>query len=104
MPLEPISTAIFFSAASQQIIEAIVRPVKQKFPNLDMWWLIYVTWVAGGALSWLANLNLFSQYFVNPEVGRILTAFVVGGGSQLVSEVFKGISAWRASIADDIKY
>lgn len=99
MPIEPISTAIFFSAASQQIIEAIVRPIKQRFPALDMWWLIYVTWICGGALSWFANLNLFSQFFVQPEVGRILTAFVVGGGSQLVSEVFKGLGSWRASLS-----
>jgi len=90
MPIDSIiNTAIFLAMAAQQIVEAFVRPLKVKFPTWDLWWVIYATWILGGVFAWGAGVNLFSQLFVNPEWGRVLSAVVIGGGSQLVKTLFK---------------
>lgn len=88
--MELFVTALFLSVASNRIVEAFVAPVKQKWPALDLWWLVYVTWVAGGALSYLAGINLFSAVVpaLPPIAGQVLTALVVGGGSNLLHDLF----------------
>jgi len=92
--MDQVKLAISLSLLAQQLIEAIVRPIKIKKPTLDLWWLIYVTWVVGSGLAWLAQLNLLPGV-MDPLAGRIITAVVVGGGSQLISSVFKGLDSLK---------
>lgn len=87
--MEALTIALFLSVVANRITEYIVKPVKVKFPNLDLWWLIYPTWVVGGVLAWLAGVDLFAAYFPGAGlVGRLLTAVLVGGGSNLIADVF----------------
>ncbi len=88
--MDLIATALFLALAANRVIEAIVAPVKQRYPNLDLWWLIYVSWIGGGALSFAAGVNLFATLLpaLNPTVGLVLTALVVGGGANLISDLF----------------
>jgi hypothetical protein len=86
--MEALSVALFIAIVAQQVVEAVIRPVKVKWPEVDYWWLIYVTWAVGAGLAWAAQLNLFSQLFVYPMVGQVLSAIVVGGGSQLINSIF----------------
>lgn len=88
--MENLATALFLSIAANRVIEAVVAPLKAKFPQLDMWWLVYAAWVVGGALAYFAGVNLFESFFSDPTVGKLLTAVVVGGGSNLIADVFKG--------------
>jgi len=37
---------------------------------------------------WFSQVNLFGSYLPDPLVGRILTAIVAGGGSNLLYRVF----------------
>lgn len=85
--MEALTVATFLSLAANRIIEAIVRPIKE---NLDIdtswWWLIYVSWVFGGALAWLAGLHLYADYIPDyPIVDQVLTAITVGGGANLIN-------------------
>lgn len=69
--------------------EALLKPIRTKKPELDLWWMVYVTWITGAALSYLAHLNLFAEAVSSLPVlaGEIVTALVVGGGSQLIYAV-----------------
>ena len=89
--MDAFITASFLSLAANRIIEAVVAPVKLKFPKLDLWWLMYMTWMLGGALAYVSGLNLFAAPLpgLAPVVGQVLTALVVGGGSNLLHDVFQ---------------
>lgn len=89
--MNELTTAVFLSLVANRIIEAFVAPIKLKFPELDMWWLIYIAWAAGGALAWFAGINLFAQLVPSLDltIGRALTAVVVGGGANLIADLFK---------------
>jgi hypothetical protein len=92
--LEPLFAALFLSVVANRLIEALKAPIIQKYPNLDLWWLIYVSWVVGAALAWLAQINLFALLIPNldPLAGRILSAIVIGGGSNLINDIFSKAS------------
>ena len=87
--METLTIALFLSVVANRLTEAVVKPLKIKFPALDLWWLIYPTWVLGGGLAWIAGVDLFAAYFPQAGlVGRLLTAVLVGGGSNLIADVF----------------
>lgn len=83
--MEALTVAGFLSLAANRIIEAVIRPIKERV-DIDWWWLIYVSWVFGGVLAWLAGLQLFAEYIPDyPIVDKVLTAIVVGGGANLLN-------------------
>lgn len=93
--MDAILVALFLSLAANRIIEALIRPIKERLAaageDPSWWWLIYVSWVFGGALAWLAGLHLFSAYLPGyPIVDQVLTAIVVGGGANLINGIFNG--------------
>jgi len=89
--MDTFITASFLALAANRIVEAVVAPVKLKWPTLDLWWLMYATWALGGALAYVSGLNLFAEPLpgLAPVVGQVLTALVVGGGSNLLHDVFQ---------------
>lgn len=89
--MNELTIAIFLSVITNRVIEAFVQPVKKRFPELDFWWLVYVAWPVGGGLAWLAGINLFTALVpgLDPLVGRVLTSVVVGGGSNLLADLFQ---------------
>lgn len=86
--MEQVSIALFLAVANKSIIDNVFAPVKEQYPNLKWWWVIYVSLVTGFAISWFCEFNVFTIYISNPMVGRILTGFVVGGGSSLIHDIF----------------
>ena len=91
--MNAVVIALFLSLAANRIIEALIRPIKEQLAasgkEISWWWLIYVSWVFGGALAWLAGLHLFEAYLPGyPIVDRVLTAIVVGGGANLINGIF----------------
>jgi hypothetical protein len=89
--MNELTIAIFLSVVANRVIEAIAQPVKLKYPAVDLWWLIYVAWVVGGLLAWFAGVNLFAVLVPSLDltIGRVLTAVVVGGGSNLLADLFQ---------------
>lgn len=83
-------TAAFLALASNRLVEAFAAPVRKKWPELDLWFLVYVAWLVGGALSYLSGINLFTELVptLPPWLGQAVTALVVGGGSNLIHDVF----------------
>jgi hypothetical protein len=73
------------------LIEHFVgRPLEKQAPNLSRWWLMYVALVTGGVMSWFCEANLFAGAEDVPAMlGRVLTAVIVGGGSQLLHKVLE---------------
>ena len=88
--MDLLVTASFLALVANRLIEAVVQPVKQRYPALDLWWLVYVAWLVGGALSFAAGVNLFAPVLptLAPLAGQVLTAVVVGGGATLISDLF----------------
>jgi hypothetical protein len=87
--MEQLTIAAFLSMVANRLVEGVAQPLKLKFPTLDTWWLVYVSWVVGGLLAYLSGINLFSAYISDyPIAGQILTAIVVGGGANLIKDLF----------------
>ena len=86
--MEALSVALFLSVANKALVDYLVEPIRKKFPNIDMWWLVYVALVTGGVIGWISEANVFVQYMPDVLTGRILTALLVGGGSSLIHNVF----------------
>lgn len=87
--MNELAIALFLATANFAVINYLADPIRQRFPQLDLWWLVYVSFVTGALLSWLAGVNLFSEAISNMLVARVLTALVVGGGSNLIHQIFK---------------
>jgi len=88
-------TAFFLALVAKTLVEGVATPLKAQFPKVNFWWLIYATWVLGGALSFLSGINLFVAIIptMPPLAGQILTALVVGGGSNIIHDIMDNVNA-----------
>lgn len=86
--METLAAAIFLATANYAIVNYLKEPVALRFPTLDLWWMVYVSFLTGAALSLVAGINLFGDYIPNVLAGQIVTALVVGGGSNLIYQIF----------------
>lgn len=86
--METLAVALFLATANKAIIDYLAQPVRQRYPDADLWWLVYVALATGAAVSWLAGINLFGDYVASVVAGQVLTAVLVGGGSSLIHDVF----------------
>lgn len=86
--METLVVAVFLATANYAIVNYLREPIALRFPELDLWWMVYVSYATGVALSLIAGINLFAAYIPNVLAGQIVTALVVGGGSNLIYQVF----------------
>lgn len=86
--MEILAIGLFLSAVNTALINYLAEPVRQKYPTIDLWWLLYVALVTGFVIAWFAGVNLFGAYIENELLGRVLSGFLVGGGSSLIHDVF----------------
>jgi len=91
MTLVNIGYALALAYLSEVLVEHFVgKPLEEKYPDLDRWWLIYVALGVGGCIAWFVGMNIFGDLM--PELlGRILTAIIVGGGSELIHKIVEAI-------------
>ena len=87
--MEALAIVLFLAVANKAIIDYLVAPVRQKWPDIDLWFLVYVALATGGLIGWLSGANVFAPYMPDPFVGRVLTSILVGGGSSLIHDIFK---------------
>ena len=89
--LTPLALALFFATVNERIVEVTIAKL---FDLIAQPWaktaLMIATWITGGLLSWLAKIDLFTMLApkMDPLAGLILTAIVVGGGSNLLHTLF----------------
>lgn len=90
LAVSSISTAVFLVVVVERLVAGLVAPLKRRWPQSDFWWMVYVAWVVGAVVVWLAGINLFAGVIWNDVVGRVLSAVVAGGGANLLHDVFDG--------------
>ena len=66
------------------------KPLEEKFPHIDRWWLIYVALAAGTAIVWFVGLNIFGDLMPG-MLGQVLTCLIVGGGSELLHMIIEAL-------------
>jgi len=71
---------------ANRLVAALVTPLFDKY-GWDKFWLMYPAWILAGVLVWLTGVNLFVAYIPNELIGKILTAIVAGGGSNLLHDL-----------------
>jgi len=86
--MEQLAAALFLSTANYAIVNYLADPIRKRYPELDLWWMVYVSFATGAALSLLAGVNLFGSYIANELTAIIVTALAVGGGSNLLYQIF----------------
>ena len=86
--MEAFTVGVFLAVVNQKILDFLAAPVRQRFPCLDLWWLIYVALATGATIAWVAGVNLFAGYVDNTLLGRVLSCVLIGGGSSLIHDIF----------------
>lgn len=87
---ELFAVAVLLAVVNRSIVEYLAAPIRVRFPKFDLWFLVYVSFVIGGLIGWVADINLFAGIESMPvTVGRILTAACIGGGANLLHDVAK---------------
>jgi hypothetical protein len=82
--------AILLAVVNRALIDYLATPIRQKFPEHDLWYLVYVSLATGGAIGWVAGINLFAAIESMPvALGRVLTALCIGGGANLLHDIAK---------------
>ncbi len=80
--------AILLSVAIKTIVAALKEPFAKKFPEVDLWWVFYVSFGLGAVCAWFGGIDLYSEIVSDLTLSRILTAATVGGGASLIHDIF----------------
>lgn len=98
--LTVFSLAVFLALVNERLIEYFVAPLFDKYGYAD--YLPYASLITGGLISLGFGPDLFGPLVQEwgfplsiPWSGYVLTAFVVGGGSNLLHDLWGLIEARR---------
>ena len=70
--------------AAEVLVEHLVADsLGAAAPYMLRWWLIYVRLAGGAALGWFFEVNVFAMLTIPAIVGRVVTALLIGGGTQV---------------------
>lgn len=81
-----LGVVIGFMVLANRLVEMLITPLFDKF-EWDKFALMYIAWAFAGVLVFLANVNLFEVFIPSVMVGKVLTAIVAGGGSNLLHDL-----------------
>ena len=81
-----LGVVIGMMVLANRLVAALVTPLWDKY-GWDKFWLMYPAWILAGVLAWLTGVNLFAAYIPNELIGKVLTAIVAGGGSNLLHDL-----------------
>ena len=95
MSADVVVMALVVATASERLVEYAVRPLVDRLvpENWRSEFMLYAGLLVGGSLGWFFIGDLFSGYFTSVLVSHILTALFIGGGSNLIHQVFSPNSA-----------
>ena len=87
--MDTLLQATFLVVLVERVVAAGITPIFDKY-GWDKFVLIYIAWILGAVLVFVANVNLFAELFptLAPIIGQILSAIVAGGGANLLHDVF----------------
>lgn len=89
--MDALETVIFLVVVVNRLVAGLVQPLFDKY-QIDAIWLMYASWLVGFIVIMLTGANLFEGMFPNEQVGQILSALVAGGGANLLTDLFNGLS------------
>lgn len=81
-----LGVVIGMMVLANRLVAALVTPLFDKY-GWDKFWLMYPAWILAGVFVWFTGLNLFASFIPNELIGKILTAIVAGGGSNLLHDL-----------------
>ena len=84
--LEKLEAVLFLAGVNKAVVDVLLEPVRKKFPQLDLWWGVYVSLAAGIGITMLTEVNAFSGMMTNEVVGRVFTGVFVGGGAKVIHD------------------
>lgn len=82
-----LAVAFFLATVNLRLIAGISEPYRKKYPDVDLWWLQYVSLLTGAVMALVCGLNVFADLPLNAMLGQILTAIGVGGGASLLYDL-----------------
>jgi len=106
---ENLVAALFLSMAIMAITDYLKKPITSNLKTVEwllkhnlamtdgtdvtLWWLPYLTFVIGLALSLTFGINLVSDILPNSPIlaAQILTAVIVGCGSNVINDLVGGV-------------
>jgi hypothetical protein len=102
-----LSTALFLAFLNKALLDAFADPIRRKFPSVDLWWMNYVAFVTGLVIVWLSGINILEPFMGTASealiAGRVLTGLLVGGGTDLINDLFSGVQGRSLSPTDTVR-
>ena len=90
--MEALQQAIFLALLNSKLIQYFIAPLFEQYWPKGRSWLLYISAVTGGLLSFLARVDLMGMSGI--ELGYpanlIVSAILVGGGANLIYDVLDG--------------
>lgn len=89
-----VAMAVFLATVNKAILDLIVAPIRRRWPGVDLWWVDYLALVTGLLIGWAFNVNLLEPLQTSETsriVGVILSGLVIGGGADLINDLFAGV-------------
>ena len=83
-----LALALLLATVNKVLVDYLLAPVRKRWPELSLWWAVYVSLVTGFLIGWFADVNLFALWIDGDILGRILTSLLIGGGSSLIYDIF----------------
>lgn len=80
-----IEKVLFLAGINKAVVDMILEPVKKKFPQVDLWWGVYINILTGVGLTLLTNVNALPMV-ENVLAGKILTGLFVGAGAKVIHD------------------
>lgn len=89
--LTGVAAAVLVSFAIERLTEYFLGyPLEKLLPSVDREWLRYAVLVFGAAASWFSRWDLFTDVAaLDPIVGQILTAAIVGAGPEMIHRIVR---------------
>jgi hypothetical protein len=97
--------ALFLALANERVVEYFIVPLFERFWKEGRWTLMYISALTGGLLSFVAKVDLMALVgLALPDpVNLLVSAAIVGGGSNLVSEVFDILKGLGSVLGEQVK-
>ena len=81
-----LGVVIGMMVLANRLVAALVTTLFDKY-GWDKFWLMYPAWIVAGVFVWYTGLNLYATFIPNELIGKILTAIVAGGSSNLLHDL-----------------
>jgi hypothetical protein len=96
-----LGLALFIAFFVKAALDKVAGMVRAKWPMADLALPFGVAAiVAGGLLSWFAQVNVFAAVPIDPTLGRILTAVAVGLGVEFLNDVTAIAQGRRSALGE----